>query len=81
MVNRLSRSKKWIPSVHSQSFGLVLKVLGLSTAIALSIKYLLPSLIPSGGLVPRDEIALLAIGLPSLVIALILLFFQSRESA
>lgn len=67
-------------SVNSQSFGLVLKLLGLSTVIACGIKYLLPSLISPGALVPRDDIAILAIGLPSLVIALILLLFQARES-
>ena len=53
-----------------QEIGVVLKVMGLSTTIALGIKYAMPAFpIPVS-----DVIALFAILLPSAIVALILKF-------
>ena len=53
-----------------QNLGVVLKVMGLSTAIALGIKYVMPAFpIPVS-----NAIALFAIVLPSAIVALILKF-------
>jgi|GEM_PF-1935141 len=57
-----------------QDLGVILKVMGLSTTIALLIKYAMPSFpIPVG-----DSIALFSILLPSAIVALILKFQSNR---
>ena len=53
-----------------QEIGVVLKVMGLSTTIALGIK----SVMPSFPIPVSDAIALFAILLPSAIVALILKF-------
>ncbi len=53
-----------------QEIGVVLKVMGLSTTIALGIKYVMPAFPIPGS----DAIALFAIVLPSAIVALILRF-------
>ena len=53
-----------------ENLGVVLKVMGLSTAIALGIKYVMPAFsIPAS-----DAIALFSILFPSAIVALILKF-------
>ena len=53
-----------------QDMGVVLKVMGLSTTIALGIKYVMPSF----AIPVSDAIALFTILLPSAIVALILKF-------
>lgn len=61
-------------STIRQNMGVVLKVMGLSTTIALGIKYVMPAFPIPGS----DAIALFFILLPSAIVALILKFQNNR---